>query len=279
MKRSGLLAAVGTLALLVIIGFPRFRVCLQGSDPNKRLTALALQSLKDEYDVLVTGKAPLTPLIPHDDEWGQPGQSGHTQVSPSNILDVSRERPPGRPRGFGGYAVIVPHSTRPVLAPFRVTLVGLSKSAFRLNDARERLVFEVMIENTTNDSIVIPWSDDRDTVDPDDQSPAPGLTDATLALTIDDPDGGEQMVAGKLLFGSHLVPSSLKEVHPAEKVIIRAADRPTIFDGAAFVKIAAKLSRVYAVRAEFQLLSKNPKVGFKTSFSDNRVGLTLRKPR
>jgi hypothetical protein len=75
MKRSSILAAVGALALLAVIGFPRFRAYLQGSDPNTRLTSLALQSLKDEYDVLVTGKAPLAPLIPHDDEWGHPRSS------------------------------------------------------------------------------------------------------------------------------------------------------------------------------------------------------------
>jgi hypothetical protein len=137
------------------------------------------------------------------------------------------------------------------------------------------LVFEVMLENTTSDSIVIPWSDDRDTVDPEDQNPAPGLIDGALTLTIDDPDRGEQMVVGKLLFGSQLVPSSLKEVHPAENVIIRGAGRPMIFDGATL----AKLPRIYGLRAQFQLSSKNPKVEFKTSISGNRIEAVLRKPR
>jgi hypothetical protein len=86
MKRSPILAAVGALALLAVIGFPRFRAYLQGSDPDKRLTALALQSLKDEYDVLVTGKAPLTALIPHDDEWG------HRRSSDERLADVLGRR-------------------------------------------------------------------------------------------------------------------------------------------------------------------------------------------
>jgi hypothetical protein len=33
----------------------------------------------------------------------EPAQWGRTHVSSSNILDVSAERPPGKPRGIGGY--------------------------------------------------------------------------------------------------------------------------------------------------------------------------------
>ena len=82
MKRSSITLGLGALALLLFIGVPRFRAHHQQSNLTQRLTTMALQSLKDEYDVLVTGKAPVTPLIPHDDEWG------HQRSSDERLADV-----------------------------------------------------------------------------------------------------------------------------------------------------------------------------------------------
>jgi hypothetical protein len=210
---------------------------------------------------------------------GQPKQSGRADVSSSNILDVTAERPPAKPRGIGGYAGGgSSHKQRAVIAPFSVTLLSLNKSRYRLN---ERAIFEAMLENVTGDNIVIPWSDDRDSVDPDEHSQAPGYIDAFISLLMDDGEGDEESSAAKMLSGSQLVPSSLKELRPGERVIIRAAGPLTMSDPAFRRKVESTLPRTFGVRARFYLNrpSKRPDVEFKTSVSGNSLQVMVRKPR
>jgi hypothetical protein len=181
-------------------------------------------------------------------------QSNRAQVSPSNVLDVSGPRPPGRSRGIGGGIGGSDHDQRPVMAPFKVTLLGLDRSKYRLND---RVIFEMMLENMTGGNVVIPWSADRDTVDPDDGRHPPGYVDAFVDLVVDDTDCGRQTLSVEMLFGSQLVPSSLKDLRPGERVIIRAAGFVGILDSAVIGKILAKLPTTYNVRGRFEMLIKN----------------------
>jgi hypothetical protein len=210
---------------------------------------------------------------------GQPAQSLLMQVPPSNILDVSAERPPAKPSGIGGYlGGASSHKQRAVIAPFSVTLLSLDKSKYRLN---ERVTFEAMLENVSGVNIVIPWSDDRDSVDLDEGSQAPGYIDAFIDLLIDDGQGDQESSAAKMLSGSELLPSSLKELRPGEKVIIRAAGPLTMSDPAFRRKVESTLPRTFGVRAGFYLNcpSRRPDVEFKTSVSGNSLHLMVRKPR
>ena len=53
------------------------------------------------------------------------------------------------------------HRTIKKVQPFRVTLLSISGRAIQLG---EHMVYEVMIENTSPDPVVIPWNPDRGTI-------------------------------------------------------------------------------------------------------------------
>ncbi|MGH9879388.1 MAG: hypothetical protein ACRD5H_17290, partial [Nitrososphaerales archaeon] len=140
------------------------------------------------------------------------------QVQNDDFLDLRRiSLSTGEKRTGGGQGggAVAGHIRAPKIVPLKITLSSLNKSNYQLG---EEVIYDVILENVTKNTIVIPWSPDRDKTRPNDQNTPSGYLEAFLSLVVKDEGKGEQFIAGQGLFGSKLAPGSLKSLTPGQKV-------------------------------------------------------------
>jgi hypothetical protein len=183
-------------------------------------------------------------------------------------LEPRKERLRGTGGGLGSGESGLTRSSK--TTPFRVTLLGLDKQTCKLGD---QIIYEVSLENTSGASLLIPWSTDYDKIKPGDATP-PGYVSAflTLMITSDDID---EFVAGRAIYGSNLLPRSLKRIGVGQTLRIRAAGQCGFAEGDAFNTLIPTLPRAFQVRARYTLLDGAANSRYVPSVSSNELKLQL----
>src|SRR5262249_55971144 len=148
----------------------------------------------------------------------------------------------GRGVGPGG------SHTRERPKALRVTLLGLDKQTYRIGD---EAIFDIRLENVTKNTIVIPWSGDHEKVNPDENQTPPNYLMSGVSLTFQDGAYGEQIFGVEGIFGSSLVPASLKTLEPRRSVRIRLKTRLSLSIPDAGERLVQKLPLKIEVRAKY----------------------------
>jgi len=139
--------------------------------------------------------------------------------SADDFLDLARPGEPdtrvGRP---GSISIAGPIDGMPIRQepwPLKVTLLSVDRTVYMIG---ERVTFEVSLENTWPDRLMIPWGApvDLDRIDPGPEAPA-GYLSALIGLVAE----GDS-IAHDGICGSRLVPQSLRWLKPGERVRVRA---------------------------------------------------------
>jgi hypothetical protein len=176
-------------------------------------------------------------------------QAPMIQAQQEELLDLTRIKVTKKERqgplsgsGMMGFAG---HDRTPKIIPLKITLLSLDRPSYRLG---ETVVFEVRVENITQEIVVLPWSPDIDAVKPDEESDPPGYMDAYLTLVVRVDISGDQTVIGQPLYGSELEPGSLKPLWPGETVRIRVPGRWYL------PELKEKLPHSFEVRADLGFL-------------------------
>jgi hypothetical protein len=166
-----------------------------------------------------------------------------------NFLDLTKFKPAAPQPGTAGAPAVV-QDTRfnpstagkrgPLAAPLKVTLERLDAGSYQLGD---KVIYEVTMENVSQELQTIPWSPDENKVKARGRYEPHDYTDAFLGLVVKDKALGDQFVAVQGVYGSASVPGSLKTLLPGQKVRIRAQGQ--MFFAAADVseKVSRKLSK------------------------------------
>lgn len=116
--------------------------------------------------------------------------------------------------------------------PLRMTfLIGPEFRAYKLG---EEIVHEILVENVGREPYVIPWVGltDLQQVRPEPCGAPPGFKWFILALRADHEGAAPDVVWAIPIIGSDLMPGSLKELKPGERVRIRAKGRLSLFSTA-----------------------------------------------
>jgi len=200
------------------------------------------------------------------------------QAQNENVLDLTKIKVVKKevmgPKTGGGVSTSRGHSQPVEYAPLKITLLSLDKRRYALG---EEVIYEVKLENITEEILVIPWSPDRDAVKPEEESDPPGYVVAILRLVIMDETSGDQFVTGQVLYGSHLEPSSLKYLWPGEMVKIRAPSRWDFLGADVAKRIREQLPRTFEVRARFSFLHGAGTSSYKPALSANSWTIELTK--
>jgi hypothetical protein len=165
-----------------------------------------------------------------------------------DFLDLTRpvirkERPEGLT--VRGGATGSPHAP-PVANQLRITLLNLDAKSYRLEDD---VTFEIRIENAGKLPLIIPWSDDYDRVKPDRSFP-PGYLEASIRL-IGSGDPGEIYFGSKTIYGSSLVPGSLKQLAAGTSIRIRGKVRLAVYDQEPHLRLFEKSPRTLEMKIHF----------------------------
>lgn len=199
------------------------------------------------------------------------------QVQKGDILDITRislsteEKRTGGGQGGGAYAG---HIRAPKILPLRITLSSLNKSSYQLG---EEVIYDVILENITKNTIVIPWSPDRDKARPNSQNIPLGYREAFLSLVVKDEQKGEQFIAGQGLFGSELLRGSLKILAPGQKVRVRAPGQWAFLDAEVARRALTSLPRKIEVWVRFNLQERQFNSQYEPAISANSIIVELRK--
>jgi len=198
------------------------------------------------------------------------------QRQEDDFLDLTKIKPPKQRRtsiiaGGGMASTDGSPSPKPRL---KVTLLSLDKRSYQLGD---KFIYEVMLENITESVFVIPWTSDYYSVKPYEGSDPPGYVSASLRLVIKDEVSGEASAAGEGVYGSELVPGSLKRLRPGQKVRIRALGQWWFGSEEATKRIMMKLPQAYDVQARFSFLDVGGKPWYEPALSANSLSVELRK--
>jgi hypothetical protein len=201
------------------------------------------------------------------------------QQRDQGFLDLTKPRPPQKERGGGrgeggsgggGDGVVSPRRVVPV----RVTLLSLDKDSYQLGD---QVIYEVMLENITNATLVIPWSDDYDRVKPDEETDPPGYLTATLYLVLGDRPAYDPFTALQGIYGSRLVSGSLKKLLPGQTVRIRAPGTWWFYSEDEEKRVLAMVPHTFEVRARFTLQDRPINPRYEPALSANSLAVELTK--
>lgn len=144
----------------------------------------------------------------------------------------------------------------------------LDKSQYKLG---EELIYEVSLENITNDVLIFPWSPDPVQTTSDGKSEFPEY-EGFLYLVMKDEALGNVILGAQGLYGSPSFPDSIKKLQPREKVRIRVPAYWSFLHGDITDHLSPKLPKRVEVRAEFRLIGE----GFKPALSANSIGVALK---
>jgi hypothetical protein len=175
----------------------------------------------------------------------------------------------GRGRGVGPGGPLTPEA--PKVPPLKVTLLGLDKRSYQIGD---EAIFEIKIENVTKNPIVVPWSADHGKVNPDENRTPPNYLVSGVSLTFRDGVDGELIFGGEGIYGSGLVPGSLKTLKPGQSVRIRAATRLSLMIPENGARLARKLPLKIELRAKYSFLEGSY---YEPILSENEIIIELRK--
>ncbi|MBI1760920.1 MAG: hypothetical protein HYR56_05720 [Acidobacteria bacterium] len=216
----------------------------------------------------------------------------------------------GQVKGGSKGVAVGNHQTQPRnFAPLNITLLSLDGHNRQLGDG---IIYDVALKNVTKDILVIPWSPDWSKVKPNEEKYPPGylvlhqaenegcragfnpalhpgcalsihhlqldgVLDAFLSLVIKDEISGDQLVAGQALYGSQLLPNSLKKLRPGQSVRIRTPGILWFTDSDVTKRVLAKLPHMFEVQAYFNLSNPALALPYEPAVSTNRLTLDLKR--
>ena len=114
--------------------------------------------------------------------------------------------------------------------PIDIVLRPLGRSIYETGDD---LIFEVVLENIGNETVVLPWSPDYGVFRRPEERARTGFTEGGLSLELRDSSGKRRLAwTGMIaLFGSPSRAGSLQALAPGEKALVRAAGTLHLSDG------------------------------------------------
>lgn|SRR5262249_54907217 len=192
----------------------------------------------------------------------------------NDFLDLTKATLAGSERSIGrgqgkGYTGMG-HTREIRVNPFKITLLGLNKNSYQIGD---EAVFDVEIENITKNPVVIPWSADYNKVKPDEEKTPPGYLEANLSLILVDGISGEQLTIGQGLYGSELLPGSLKKLEPKHPVRIRTPSRLFFLRADTNSQILSRLPLRVEMQARYIILNGE----YRPVISSKGISIELKK--
>ena len=158
-------------------------------------------------------------------------------------------------RSVGIIGGVMGHS-KPLPPTMRIKLESLDRREYTIG---ETLLFEVKLENVSQDRVRIPWNPHPADIEPDDPAQLYEYTNGQFSLSGEDEHGETVHLSGISLYGSPKVPGSLLELSPGN-----------------WVRIRAKI-KLYVGETQWgkQLLSRGEsELALKVSFSTSRTVVT-----
>lgn len=202
------------------------------------------------------------------------------QSRSDNLLDLTRKKaPPKREAGpfFGGSVGVPVFGGKPVprtIEPVKLTLLSLDKPGYTFGD---EIIFEVELENITNDVLILPWSDDYEKASSLWKLHPGSRRDALLSLVYEDGLGATQFACGVGIYGSESAPETVKMLSPKKTVRIRASGPMGYSDENTIQRLILKLPKKFDLRADFTIFEELVGLRYKPVVSGNFVTVEVRK--
>ncbi|MBS1808012.1 MAG: hypothetical protein JST84_07455 [Acidobacteria bacterium] len=197
------------------------------------------------------------------------------QVSPQrrseDTLDLTKNRPAAKSESSGkiggGLSGGSNETNTPI--PFKITMLDIDKDSYNIGD---KLVYSILLENTSKTVITIPWS-------PAPLSTQPHKNDVTaiISLVIRDDQFGNQFIGAEKIYGYHNASTSLKRLRPGQQVRIRLPGNWWFTDSRVYQKVIKALPQRYAVRVAINIFDNNGNALTSPIFSNNSETIELKK--
>jgi len=145
--------------------------------------------------------------------------------------------------------------------------VSLDKQQYELG---EQFIYEVSIENISNQPLLLPWEPDRGKVAPGPTSAQSSLNQMSLSLVIEELEG-DAIFGAQNIYGSDSVPGSLQKLLPGRKVRIRIPGGWYLGTQDLQKRVLPLLPRQFTVKAKLELEYQNKSVieQYTPLFSDS----------
>jgi hypothetical protein len=153
----------------------------------------------------------------------------------------------------------------------KITLIDIDKESYFLGD---QAIFNIKLENIGQTAIILPWSANYDRVKPDDEKRPPGYLSAIINLAVEGNSQGTLFFGGESVYGSDLLPGSLKRLEPggSARIKVRTQLRPNSSEEIGM--LAKQLPFKLNVHARFAFLEGAP---YKAFSSENAIDIELRR--
>jgi len=192
----------------------------------------------------------------------------------TNVLDLTKLRASSEQTMTGSGGGLGPSMSTPKTTSLKVTLKSLNKTNYYLG---ERVSYEIMLQNITTHTVVIPWTPDQLSVKPSLKEYPSGYMEGNISLFISDKSSGDQFLDVQSLYGSHLVPNSLKKLRPGERVRILAAGKINLIDANFYSRMLPRLPQTFIVKARVTFDTIPKSSHYTHSESTNRLSITINK--
>jgi hypothetical protein len=172
---------------------------------------------------------------------------------------------------IGGSRTSMEGDSRRQVINLKLTLLSIDKQDYQLGDYA---ICEVRLDNISKSPILLPWSADYDKVKPNDEETPPGFLSAFLNLTAVDANEGLIFFNGVSIYGSALLPESIKRLDPGKSVRIKMRSLLTIGSADVVDRIVKRLPIKMKMNARFAFGEGS---NYKAYLSENPIGIELRK--
>lgn len=164
-------------------------------------------------------------------------------------------------------------TSHPPPNPLRLTLLSIDRNDFLFG---ERFTYDVLIENTGKETVVVPWSPDRGAF----VQPAPRIPDGfrsgSVFLVVESVDGKDLgLLDGQSLYGSNEVPRSLLSLAPGRTARMRVPGWWSAGTDEARAAMLRQANGVVHLRALFAIYIND----FPSKRSTNTVAVRVRAGR
>lgn len=213
---------------------------------------------------------------------GQPQAAGakRQEKSVDDFLDLTKHAPPAREvaseeqTAGGSMEVVGGSGMHRAELPIKITLLSLDRESYTLGD---KGYFDIALENTGKEPVLIPWSPDSRIGAPSQGAAVPGNLHAVISLlTARTAAASGERADAFGLYGSEFVHGSLKRLEPGRRVRIRVPFTWQFFDEEAPARLLKPPTQRLIVRAQIILNNSKP-VAPLPAESANSLSVELKK--
>lgn len=212
----------------------------------------------------------------------QPQDAGakRQEKDDDDFLDLTKHAPPSREAASeeqtagGSVEVVGGSGMRRAELPIKITLLSLDRESYMLGDEG---YFDIALENTGKEAVLIPWSPDSRIGAPSQGTAVPGNLHAVISLLAGQTAAASGERADAFgLYGSEFVHGSLKRLEPGRRVRIRVPFTWQFFDEEGPARLLKRPTQRLIVRAQIILNSVKP-VAPLPATSANSLSVELKK--